>query len=292
MSEPAPLFDRRFDPRHGRAVAIGNLVRRITARNPGPFTFHGTNTFIVGGEEEVAVVDPGPDDATHVAELLWAIGDARVVAILPTHSHRDHVGAVPALAAATGAPVLMGARHAAEIPTTGILADGDTIAVEDFVLEAITTPGHACDHLCFALTPDRMIFTGDHVMAWSTSVVIPPDGSMAAYMASLDKIAQRPERRLLPAHGPGIGEATSGDHLAGLIHHRRRRERALLERVAATPDRTVPELVEAIYTDVDRSLHAAAAQSLLAHVEDLVARGRLVGDGPLAPTTRWRLAKD
>jgi glyoxylase-like metal-dependent hydrolase (beta-lactamase superfamily II) len=304
MADPVPLFDRRFDPRHGRAVAIGDVVRRITARNPGPFTFHGTNTFLVGGETEIVVIDPGPDDATHVAEVLWTIGDARVVAILLTHTHRDHTGAVAAIASATGAPVLIGAgrgtvRADAGAPRlddardTGLkparfLEDGERIAVEDFYLEAIATPGHTSDHVCFALPRQRTIFTGDHVMAWSTTVVAPPDGSMAAYMASLGRIAERPERRLLPAHGPGIGEATSGEHIAGLVHHRRRRERALIETVAARPGGTVPEMVETIYTDVDRSLHGAAALSLLAHVESLVDRGLIVGDGPLDFTTRWR----
>ncbi|TBW34523.1 MBL fold metallo-hydrolase [Siculibacillus lacustris] len=303
MDDAPPRFDRRFEPRHGEAVAIGDHVRRVTARNPGPFTFHGTNSFLIG-RDEVAVIDPGPDDGSHVEALLSAIGSARVSAILITHGHRDHTGAAAALAAATGAPVLAGparvvpdggagerldaARDAGLRPDV-ILSDGARISGDGWTLEAIATPGHTADHLCFALAETATIFTGDHVMAWSTSIVAPPDGSMAAYMASLAKLAARPERRLLPAHGPGLCEATSAAYLAALAGHRRRREAALIAQLEAGPG-TVPELVAAIYVDVDGSLHGAAALSLLAHVEDLVERGRIVGDGPLSLSTRFRLA--
>jgi glyoxylase-like metal-dependent hydrolase (beta-lactamase superfamily II) len=289
MADPVPRFDRRFDPRWGEAVEIVPDVRRITARNPGIFTFHGTNGFLVGSGDEVVVIDPGPDDPTHVAALLAAIGPARLAAVLLTHSHRDHVGATAALRRATGAPVASGAAAATVDGVDRILADGDRIVAAGVVLEAIATPGHASDHFAFALPEAGLIFTGDHVMAWSTTVVAPPDGSMTDYMASLARIAARPERRLLPAHGPGLGEATSADHLAALAAHRRRRERALLDRLAAVGAARVTDLVEALYADVDRSLHGAAAQSLLAHLEDLVGRGLVAGDGPLAPDTVWRL---
>lgn len=304
MSGAAPRFDRSFDPRHGEFVRLSGLVGRVTAKNPGPFTFHGTNTYIVG-TRDLAVIDPGPDDPDHVAALIAAIGGRRVAAILVTHTHRDHSPAARALQAATGATVYGEGPHRPARPlelgeinpldASGdhdfrpdvVLTDGDLVAGEGWSLEALATPGHTPNHLCFALREEETIFTGDHVMAWSTSIVAPPDGLMADYMASLARLIDRPERLLLPAHGAGIADPT--EFLEALVRHRLGREKAVLDRLAAG-DETIPEMVRVVYAEVDRALHGAAALSMLAHVEDLVGRGLVVSDGRVDLAARYRLA--
>jgi glyoxylase-like metal-dependent hydrolase (beta-lactamase superfamily II) len=304
MSGAAPRFDRSFDPRHGEAVRLSDLVTRVVAKNPGPFTFHGTNTFLVG-RRDVAVIDPGPDDAAHVAAILAAIDGRPVTAILCTHTHRDHSPAARALARATGAKIYGEGPHRPARPlelgeinpldASGdhdfvpdvTLADGDVVAGEGWTLEAIATPGHTPNHLCFALHQEATTFSGDHVMAWSTSIVAPPDGLMADYMASLAKLIERPERLLLPAHGTGIAEPI--EFLEALVRHRLGREKAVLDRLAAG-DETIPDMVRVVYAEVDRSLHGAAALSMLAHVEDLVARGVVASDGRVDLAARYRLA--
>lgn len=304
MTGAAPRFVRDFDPRHGEAVRLSDLVTRVTAKNPGPFTFHGTNTYLVG-RDELAVIDPGPDDPAHVEAVLAAIAGRRVVAILATHTHRDHSPAARPLAAATGAATYGEGPHrparALELGEINpldasgdhdfrpdvVLGDGDRVSGEGWTLEAIATPGHTPNHLCFALTEEATIFTGDHVMGWSTSIVAPPDGAMADYMASLARLIDRPERLLLPAHGGGVSEPR--DFLEALVRHRRGREKAVLDRLALGAD-TIPAMVAVIYADVDRSLHGAAALSMLAHVEDLVGRGLVVADGRVDLAARYRLA--
>lgn len=304
MTGAAPRFVRDFDPRHGEAVRLSDLVTRVTAKNPGPFTFHGTNTYLVG-RDELAVIDPGPDDPAHVEAVLAAIAGRPVVAILATHTHRDHSPAARPLAAATGAATYGEGPHrparALELGEINpldasgdhdfrpdvVLGDGDRVSGEGWTLEAITTPGHTPNHLCFALTEEATIFTGDHVMGWSTSIVAPPDGAMADYMASLARLIDRPERLLLPAHGGGVSEPR--DFLEALVRHRRGREKAVLDRLALGAD-TIPAMVAVIYADVDRSLHGAAALSMLAHVEDLVGRGLVVADGRVDLAARYRLA--
>lgn len=285
----ALTFEREFDPRHGQAVRLSPLIERVTANNSGPFTFHGTNTYLVG-DGTLAVIDPGPDDAGHVAAVIAAIGDRPVSHILVTHTHNDHSPAALALKAATGAPILAEGPHRAARPLNigevnpldaaadsdfepdVVLEDGMRIDVGGVTLEAVATPGHTANHMCFAVTDEAVLFSGDHVMAWSTSIVAPPDGAMVDYMASLDKLMARAESRLLPAHGGAVTEP--GDFLAGLVAHRRGREAAILQRLSAG-DRTIGDMVEVIYQDVDRRLHGAAGLSVLAHLEDLVAR-RLV----------------
>lgn len=304
MTGAAPRFVRDFDPRHGEAVRLSDLVTRVTAKNPGPFTFHGTNTYLVG-RGELAVIDPGPDDPAHVEAVLAAIAGRPVVAILATHTHRDHSPAARPLAAATGAAIYGEGPHrparALELGEINpldasgdhdfrpdvLLGDGDRVSGEGWTLEAITTPGHTPNHLCFALAEEATIFTGDHVMGWSTSIVAPPDGAMADYMASLARLIDRPERLLLPAHGGGVSEPR--DFLEALVRHRRGREKAVLDRLALGAD-TIPAMVAVIYADVDRSLHGAAALSMLAHVEDLVGRGLVVADGRVDLSARYRLA--
>ena len=272
-------------------VAAG--VRRITAPNPGPFTFHGTNSYIVGSDH-VVVIDPGPDDPAHIEALLRAVGSAKVDAILATHSHRDHVPGTGPLREATGAPVLAGrlavgpsregepdvrldAPAASAFLPDRFLSDGEIIAGDGYRLEAIATPGHASDHFAFALSGRDILLPGDHVMGWATTVVAPPDGAMADYMRSLERLMARPQSTYLPAHGGEIGDAHA--YMRGLRSHRRMRERAVLDRVRRG-DRTIAEIVASTYAEVDPRLHGAAAMSTLAHLEDLVARGLVASEGP------------
>ena len=295
-------FNRDFDPAHGRAVAVLPDVRRVTAGNAGPFTFHGTNTYIVG-HGNVAIIDPGPDDPAHVAAVLDAIRGETVSHILVTHTHRDHSGATAELKAATGAATVALGPHRFARPLsageTNVLdAAADTGFVPDIVLpdtgvvegagwrlEAIATPGHTGNHLAFALGEADLLFSGDHVMAWSTTIVAPPDGSMSDYMASLDKLARRQEQLYLPGHGGPVTEAAA--YLRGLRSHRKMREAAILERLARG-DRTIPDMVKVIYRDTDPRLRGAAGLSVLAHIEDLVARGKVVSEGPPTIDGRFR----
>ncbi|MQT11564.1 MBL fold metallo-hydrolase [Segnochrobactrum spirostomi] len=293
-----PEHDRTFDPHYGEAVEVAPGVRRLTARNPGPFTFHGTNTFLVGSGP-VAVIDPGPDDPAHVAAILAAAGPAGVSHILVTHTHLDHSPAARALAAATGAPVYgEGPHRPARAPRPGrtlgldasgdlafrpdvVLRDGDRVAGDGWAIEAVATPGHAANHLAFALGGTDILFSGDHVMAWSTTIVAPPDGAMADYLASLDRLLARPESVYLPAHGGPQREAHA--YVAALKAHRAAREAAVLARLGAG-DRTLADLVDAIYAGLDPALKPAAALSVLAHLDHLVERGLVGEDHPALAT--------
>jgi len=254
---------REPEPERGIRQAVLPGIDRIVAPNPSAHTYHGTNSFLIARPEGIVVLDPGPNDATHVAALLRETG-GRVALILLTHTHPDHVGAVPALAAATGAPV------AAYLPSAlpGFnpdiaLADGSEIAG----MIAVHTPGHAADHLCFA-RPDGTLFSGDHVMAWSSSTVSPPGGDMAAYIASLDRLLARPDRLYVPAHGPLLPEPHG--HVAELRAHRLAREAAILATLRAGP---AP------------ALHQAAQRTMLAHLAKLAAEERVQ-----QPAGMWRLA--
>lgn len=297
-------FEIEFEPRHGDAVRLSPLVRRVTAANPGPFTFHGTNTYLVG-TRRLVVIDPGPDLPGHLEALLAAIGGAEVTAILVSHTHRDHSSLAPALAARTGAPVHgEGPHRPARALAIGEanpldasadhnftpdqrLGDGDSLRVDDFTLTAIATPGHCANHLVFALDAESTLFSADHVMGWSTSIVAPPDGAMADYMTSLDKLIQRDETTYYPGHGGPIGNGP--DFSRALKLHRLHRERAILDRVTAG-DATIPAMVARIYASTPKALHGAAGLSVLAHLEDLVARGAVLTDGPVAIDGRYRAA--
>jgi glyoxylase-like metal-dependent hydrolase (beta-lactamase superfamily II) len=279
-------------------------IRRITAPNPGPFTHTGTNTYIVGSGR-VAVIDPGPDIAAHVDALLAALAGETVSHILVTHTHRDHSAAVPALKARTGATVLSGGRHrasrplgegeAAALDASGdmghtpdiVLADGDVVTGDGWRIEAVSTPGHTANHHAFACPAADAVFSGDHVMGWSSTIVAPPEGSMRDYMASLDRLAARPETRLLPGHGPPVEDGRM--RIAELRQHRLAREAAILARIQAG-DETIPAMVRAIYRDVDPSLHQAAALSVLAQLELLAERGTVATDGPVRLDGRFRPA--
>lgn len=294
MSDDLPKFEMDFVPAHGEAVPVAPLVQRITVNNPGPFTFHGTNSYIVG-DRSVAVIDPGPEDETHLAALMAALEGRAVTHIFVSHTHRDHSPLAARLKALTGAVIVAEGPHRparplhagevnpfAESSDTDFapdlaVADGHTITGDGWALTAVLTPGHCANHAAFALEGSGILFSADHVMAWATSIVAPPDGAMADYMASLEKLLARDDRLYLPGHGGPVMDPPA--FLRGLRTHRRMRERAILERIKAG-DLTIPVMVAAIYRDTDPRLHGAAALSVLAHIEDLLEKGAIATDGP------------
>ena len=261
-------------------------IARVLARNPSAFTFYGTQTYLVG-DNEVAVIDPGPDLPEHVEALIGAIGGRRVAAIMCTHTHRDHSPAARPLANVTGAPIIGCAPL--ELETVGpradaafdgsyapdrILVDGEGIEVDGRSIIAVATPGHTSNHLCFAV--GDALFTGDHVMGWSTTVVVPPDGEMAAYMASLDKLRQRSDRVFYPAHGPPV--TNPQQYVRGLSGHRLQREKQIL-RLVGERSRDIPDIVAEAYPGLDPRLVNAAGGSVYAHLLDLEKRGLVVQKG-------------
>lgn len=276
---------------HGAVEQLDPLVRRVLAPNPSAFTFTGTQTHIVG-HGEVAVIDPGPDIPSHIDALLKATAGERIVAIVCTHTHRDHSPGTRPLQAATGAPIIGCAPLALaggdeyesfdpDYVPDRVLADGEALEGPGWTLEAVATPGHTSNHLCFALPERRALFSGDHVMGWSTSIVSPPDGDMGAYVASLEKLLGRGEAVYYPAHGAAVDEPRK--LVRGLILHRRQREAGILaELKAGRAD--IPSIVAILYRAVDSRLHPAAARSVLAHLIDLEARGLVVGEGEA-----WRI---
>jgi glyoxylase-like metal-dependent hydrolase (beta-lactamase superfamily II) len=262
------------------------LVRRVLARNPSAFTFTGTHTHIVG-RGEVAVIDPGPDLPEHLDALTAALEGERVAAILVTHTHRDHSPLAVALADRTGAPVIGCAVVASpafdeSYAPDRVLADGEEVAGEGWTLTALATPGHTSNHLAFALPEARALFSGDHVMGWSTTVVAPPDGDMGAYLASLERLLERDEEVYFPTHGDPVREPRR--LVRGMIGHRRQRERQVLRTLEAGPA-TIPAMVAKMYAGLDERLVQAAAASVHAHLVDLTRRGAVAMDGD-----RWRLA--
>jgi glyoxylase-like metal-dependent hydrolase (beta-lactamase superfamily II) len=272
----------------GKVEQVAPSIRRLLAGNPSPFTYTGTQTYVVGAGE-VAVIDPGPDLPEHVEAILTATQGERIAAILCTHTHRDHSPASRPLAAATGAPIIGCARLALEddgprsdaafdfdYAPDRVLADGDIVEGAGWTLRAVATPGHTSNHLCLALEGTGALFTGDHVMGWSTTVVSPPDGDMAQYMASLDLLLARDDSVYHPAHGPAITRTRS--HVRALVTHRRMRERQILGRLRKGEGH-IPAMVEAMYKTTDRRLHPAAGRSVLAHLVDLEARGLVRSDG-------------
>ena len=297
-------FDKSFDLVAGEIKEILPGVRALCAGNASAFTFTGTITHILG-RGQVAIVDPGPDDPRHVAALLDAVRGESVTHILVTHTHRDHSPAAAMIKAATGAAIYAEGPHRAARPLhvgephlleAGVdfdfrpdvaLQDGDVIAAGGFDIETIATPGHTTNHLAFALKGSNILFPGDHVMAWSTSIVAPPDGAMSDYMASLDVLAGREEEIYLPAHGTMIRNAPR--FVRNYIRHRQGREASILHRLAKGAA-DIPTLVRAIYIGIDARLVGGAGLSVLAHLEDLVARGLVTTDGEPSLTGIYRLA--
>lgn len=270
------------------AEQVSPLIRRVLAHNPSPFSYTGTQTYIVG-HGDVAVIDPGPlgDDPHHVEALIRILAGEKVVAILCTHTHRDHSPAAAPLAAATGAPVIgcaplvledSGPRADASFDATyapdRVMEDGESLSGPGWTLTALATPGHTSNHLCFALAEEQALFTGDHVMGWSTSVVSPPDGDMAAYMRSLALLMTRDDKIYYAAHGAPIENPQR--LVRGMMGHRKQREGQILRLLEAGTGH-IPDMVASMYKGVDKRLYPAAGRSVLAHLIDLKDRGLVTG---------------
>jgi glyoxylase-like metal-dependent hydrolase (beta-lactamase superfamily II) len=292
-------FRRAMSFDYGAADRLSPLIRRVVARNPSAFTFHGTGTYIVG-RGEVAVIDPGPALDDHIDALLAAVAGERVSHILVTHTHSDHSPAARRLQAETGAATYgfgpHGSRCAGPRVEEGAdyafapdirLADGGRLEGPGWTFEAVHTPGHTSNHLCFALEGERVLFPGDHVMGWSTTVVSPPDGDMHAYMASLEKLLARDDALYWPTHGPSIPEPAA--YVRALLAHRHDREHQIAGCLAAGTG-CIEDMVARMYADVPRALHAAAAQTVLSHLIHMMATGRAQSDGPPGLDARYRAA--
>lgn len=329
-----PLFDLDFEPRHGELVDVSPLLRRIVCRNPSKFTFHGTGTYVIG-RGDVAVVDPGPRDEQHVADLLAGLEGERVREILITHTHGDHSPAARALADTTGAPILGFGPHPVSATSeaddgaaddrdwdTGEehpeqtdeekakavadrekhrpdvdfapdrrLAHGDVVEGPGWTVEALHTPGHISNHLCFALAEEKALLSGDHVMGWSTTIIPPPDGDLRAYMASLQLLLDRDDQIIYPTHGGAVTKPNV--FVRSLRDHRILRTEQIVQQLAAGP-RSVREIVEVLYAAVARELWRPAARSVIAHLvalgDDGTARPVIESESTMATKTTWELS--
>ena len=292
---PIP-FVREFEPNYGKLVQVTPSIGRVVANNPGPFTFKGTGVYIVG-DKDVAVIDPGPDIAEHVDALKRALARRRVTHILVTHCHNDHSPAAKPLKEWSGAKTYAFGPHGrardefeARVEAGGDVdfmpdirvKDGEIIKASGFSFECVHTPGHTSNHMCFALRGEKALFTGDHIMGWSTTVVTPPDGNMAEYMASVKKLQARDDQVLYPTHGGPVRDPKP--FLAAYLEHRYEREAQILTAIKDGLD-TIPAMVARIYASVDKGLHAAASRSVLAHLIQLENEGRVKHDGE-----RYRLS--
>ncbi|RXZ64150.1 MBL fold metallo-hydrolase [Pelagerythrobacter rhizovicinus] len=270
------------------------LVRRVLAPNPSPYTYTGTQTYIVGEGEAVAVIDPGPDDQAHIDAIVEAVGAAKIAAIMCTHTHRDHSPAARPLAERTGAPIVgcaplvlddSGPRADAsfdrDYAPDRVMEDGEAMTGPGWTLRAVHTPGHTSNHLCFALEESGALFTGDHVMGWSTSVVVPPDGDMGAYMKSLERLYERGDRVYYPAHGAPVEKPRQ--LVRGMIGHRRQRENQILRLLGETRQ-SAADMVPRMYKGLDPRLTGAAEMSVTAHLLDLERRGLVGRSGDLWQT--------
>ena len=289
----------KFD--YGACDQVSPLIRRVVADNPGPFTYLGTGTYIVG-RGEVAVIDPGPDLPAHLDAILAAVAGERVTHILVTHHHSDHSPLAGPLKVATGAPIYGCAVVRAQArdsviteagsddgftPDISLCGGGQVLTGPGWTLEAIATPGHTSNHICFALREENALFSGDHIMGWSTTVVSPPDGDMTAYMQSLDLVRAQGFSTLWPTHGPPVTEVDP--FIGAYIDHRRAREAQVLKAVSEGHGR-IKEMVPVLYAEVDPRLHPAAARSVLGHMIDLARRGIVTTDGEPGLDSDYRLA--
>lgn len=291
MAAPPPplVFDTSFVPETGLPVPVGDGIGRVTAPNAGPYTFTGTNSFLLGSER-LAVVDPGPDDESHLKALLAAIGGRTVEAIVLTHTHKDHSSLVPRLKAATGAPIWFEGRHRLSrkprllerngvaassdwrLAPDRVLRDGERVKVAGLTLEVLATPGHCRNHLAFGVAGTDVLLSGDHVMGWNSTVVSVPDGSMADYLGSLRKVIALPYRRYLPAHGGPIEDGRT--YAEALLAHREMRNAQVVEAVGKGA-RRLRDLLRAVYPKLKLQLVPAALMTLKAHVEFLEATGAI-----------------
>ncbi|MEH6951451.1 MBL fold metallo-hydrolase [Nitrobacter sp. NHB1] len=299
-------FNRDFPLKPGVVEEVVPGVRRVLCDNPSPFTFTGTVSYIVG-RGKVAIIDPGPDSEAHAKALLDAVRGETVTHIFVTHTHKDHSPNTARIKAATGAPVYAEGPHRASRqrfesekhnPESGAdrdfrpdvrLRDGEVVTGDGWALQAVTTPGHTANHMVFAWKDHNVLFVGDHVMGWSTSIVAPPDGSMIDYMASLEKLSHRDEHLYFSGHGPEIRDGPR--FVRYLARHRKAREASILHRLTKG-EADIPTLVRAIYIGLDPRLSGAAGYSVLAHLEDLVARGLVLTDGDPVIGGRYRLDRD
>jgi glyoxylase-like metal-dependent hydrolase (beta-lactamase superfamily II) len=281
----ALTFDRSLEAPYGTVEQLSPMVARLLAPNPSAFTFRGTGVYIVGAGDKVAVIDPGPNLPEHVAALTRALAGRTVSHILITHTHADHSPAAAPLKALTGAKTYGFGPHGAGgtgeesadrafAPDIAV-ADGTILRGQDFTIECVFTPGHTSNHMCYALAEEEALFTGDHVMGWSTTVVAPPDGNMGDYMKSLEKLIARHDRILYPTHGSPI--VKPAPFVRALLTHRRMREAQIKSCIARGHD-TLPALVERLYADTPVGLHKAAALTVRAHLEQMQAEGRVVQD--------------
>ncbi len=292
-------FYRDFDFEYGVLETVSPLIRRIVARNPGSFTGPGTGTYVIG-HGRVSLIDPGPALSSHIEAILHALRGETIEHILITHTHPDHWPAAESIQQATGARTYgfgpdrnMPATSGGRVAGYGSLhdqsmRDGDVLDGHGWQIEAVHTPGHTSDHLCFAFPGEHVLFSGDHVMGWSTSVIIPPDGEMGNYMRSLEKLLDRDEAIYMPTHGPAIPDPKQ--HVRAFIEHRRERTAAILQRLGKA-DATIPEIVEAVYIGLSAGLRGAAALSVEAHLIELVSLGQVECDGPPAMGLHYRLPR-
>ncbi|MDO8911889.1 MAG: MBL fold metallo-hydrolase [Phenylobacterium sp.] len=291
----------KFD--YGKADQVSPLIRRVVANNPGPFTYLGTGTYIIG-RGEVAVIDPGPDMDEHLEAILGTLEPGeKITHILITHHHSDHSPLAGPLKARTGATIYgcavaeipvddSGVRMEAGAdfgfsPDVSLCGGSQVLEGPGWTLEAIATPGHTSNHICFALKEENALFSGDHIMGWSTTVITPPDGDMTDYMDSLDLVKARDFSILWPTHGPPVTEVAP--FIDAYIAHRRAREAQVLKAVTEGHGR-IREMVPVLYADVDPRLHPAAARSVLGHMIDLVKRGLVTTDGKPGPDSDYRRA--
>lgn len=288
------IYNQNFTPAYGESVDVANQVKRITAPNPSPFTFHGTNTYLIG-KDNLAIIDPGPDDDSHLSTIITTIGDRPLTHIFVSHTHKDHSPLAKRLKALTGAQIYAEGPHRASrelnmgeinplaessdhefVPDT-MLTDGQIIDGGDWRIQAVHTPGHTANHCAFGLLDDNILFSADHVMAWSTSIIAPPDGSMRDFMNSLDTLIERQDKKILPGHG---GEVINPpEFLVKLRDHRLFREHSILKCLDKNGAMKIDSLVAQIYLGLADNLRKAAALSVLAHLEDLIEQGMVKTDG-------------
>ena len=290
-------FNREYDFEYGVIEQIAPSIRRVVASNPSPFTFHGTGTYIIG-EGNIAIIDPGPLDDAHVDALLKAVAGERVTHLLVTHTHNDHSPACVPVKAATGAPTYGFGPHGAGKAAQGeqveeggdmdfrpdiVVGHGDVIEGDGWSFEALHTPGHTSNHVCYCYREEKTLFTGDHVMGWSTSVISPPDGNMTAYMASLRLLLDRDDKVYWPTHGPAIPDPQN--FVQAFIDHRVAREEQIMQCLKHDM-RYISAMVKAMYHDVPEYLHPAAALSVQAHLDHMIETGRVVASVPgyITPT--------
>lgn len=293
-------FVRDIQFEYGDSTQVSPLIRRVVANNPSAFTYTGTGTYIIG-HGEVAVIDPGPRDTQHLNALMKALQGERVTHILITHTHSDHSPLARELKALTGARTYGYGPHGGDggdsvkVEEDGDqdfqpdqrVQHGDVLQGTDWSVECVFTPGHTSNHMCYALREEKALFTGDHVMGWSTSVISPPDGNMQAYMASLRLLLTRDDEIYWPTHGPAIRDPKP--FLRAFIAHREERERQIMEQLAKG-QRRISEIVPVLYANVDKRLHPAAARSVLAHMEHLVALDRVRTDGGISLEANYQLS--